>query len=155
FSRPRSIDPQLPGTVARAPATTHGTLGLLVAIAGLFFAFAGAAIETALSAAYNLAQVCGWPWGENQHPRTAARFAVAWLAVFVVGTLIVLTGADPVQIVEYSIVFSVIVLPFTYFPVLMVARDKRIMGEHANGRFSSALGWVYLVVIAVAATGAP
>jgi manganese transport protein len=154
FFAPRSIDPQLPGTVAMAPAALHGTLGLLLAIGGLFFAFAGAAIETALSAAYNLAQFFGWPWGKSKPPRAAARFTVAWVAVFVCGTLIVLTGIDPVQVVEYSIVFSVVVLPFTYFPVLSVARDKRIMGEHANGRFSSALGWCYLGLITLAALAA-
>ena len=35
------------------------------------------------------------------------------------------TGIDPVCIVEYAIVFSVIILPFTYFPLLVIAGDKR------------------------------
>jgi manganese transport protein len=154
FFAVRSIDPQLPGAVALATATTHGSLGLLIALAGLFFAFAGAAIETALSSAYNLAQFAGWPWGKTKRPRDAPRFALAWVAVFCIGTLIVLTGIDPVQVVEYSIVFSVVVLPFTYFPVLMVARDKRIMREYANGRLGNALGWFYLFFIALAAAAA-
>jgi manganese transport protein len=38
--------------------------------------------------------------------------------------------------------------------VLMIARDKRIMGEHANGRFANALGWCYLVFITLAALAA-
>jgi Mn2+/Fe2+ NRAMP family transporter len=61
---------------------------------------------------------------------------------------------DPVQVVEYSIVFSVVVLPFSYFPVLMVAADKRIMGERANGRLANVLGWFYLVLITLAAAAA-
>jgi Mn2+/Fe2+ NRAMP family transporter len=127
---------------------------LLIAIAGMFFAFAGAAIETALSSAYNFAQFAGWPWGKSKRPRDAPRFALTWAAVFVVGTLIVMSGIDPVQVVEYSIVFSVVVLPFTYFPVLVVARDKRIMGTHANGRLSNVLGWFYLLFISAAALAA-
>jgi manganese transport protein len=154
FFAPHSIDPELPGTVALAPAAAHGTLGLLLAIGGMFFAFAGAAIETALSSAYNLAQFAGWPWGKSKRPRDAARFTLAWLGVFVIGTGIVMSGIDPVQVVEYSIVFSVVVLPFTYFPVLVVARDKRIMGMHANGHFSNILGWFYLLFITLAALAA-
>jgi manganese transport protein len=149
-----AIEPKLPGTVALAPASTHGSPGLLIAIAGMFFAFAGAAIETALSSAYNFAQFAGWPWGKSKRPRDAPRFALTWAAVFVVGTLIVMSGIDPVQVVEYSIVFSVVVLPFTYFPVLVVARDKRIMGTHANGRLSNVLGWFYLLFISAAALAA-
>jgi Mn2+/Fe2+ NRAMP family transporter len=63
-----------------------------------------------------------------------------------------MTGVDPVGVVEYSIVFSVVILPFTYFPVLVIARDKELMGEeHANGRFANAVGWFYLAVLTLAA----
>jgi manganese transport protein len=154
FFGPRQIDPQLPGTAALAPALAFGQAGLYAALLALFFAIGGAAIETNLSAAYNLAQFFGWPWGKHKRPREAGRFTLAWIATFVVATLIVLTGVDPVQVVEYSIVFSVVVLPFSYFPVLMVAADKRIMGERANGRLANVLGWFYLVLITLAAAAA-
>jgi Mn2+/Fe2+ NRAMP family transporter len=154
FFAPRTIDPQLPGSAVLATGQVYGRLGVLAGICGMFFAFAGAAIETALSAAYNLAQFAGWPWGKHKRPRDAGRFTLTWAAVFVVGMLVVMTGTDPIQVVEYSIVFSVVVLPFTYFPVLMVARDKRIMGVHANGGLANALGWFYLIFITAAALAA-
>jgi manganese transport protein len=154
YFSPHQIDPQLPGTAALSASSAFGKIGLYTALLGMFFAFAGAAIETALSGAYNLAQFAGWPWGKDKRPRDAGRFALGWIATFVAGTAIVMTGVDPVQVVEYSIVLSVVVLPFTYFPVLMVARDKRIMGEHANGRFSNILGWFYLVTITLTALAA-
>jgi Mn2+/Fe2+ NRAMP family transporter len=151
---PRGIEPQLPGTAVLAPASAFGTLGLVIAMLGLFFAFSGAAIETALSGAYNLAQFAGWPWGKAKRPRAAARFTLSWIAIFCAAMLIVMTGIDPVQVVEYSIILSVVVLPFTYFPVLMVARDKRVMGQHANGMLANTLGWFYLVAITLAALAA-
>jgi len=154
FFAPRHVDPQLPGTAALSTAHAYGRLGLYLALLGMFFAFAGAAIETALSGAYNLAQFAGWPWGKEKRPRDAGRFALSWIVVFIGGTLIALTGVDPVQVVEYSIVFSVVVLPFSYFPVLMVANDRRIMGKHANGPIAKALGWFYLVLITLAALAA-
>jgi Mn2+/Fe2+ NRAMP family transporter len=151
---PRGIEPQLPGTAAMAASVVFAKIGLAIAGLGLFFAFAGAAIETALSAAYNLAQFAGWPWGKSKRPREAARFSLAWVAVFVAATAVVMTGVDPVQVVEVSIVFSVVVLPLTYLPVLLVARDRKVMGEHANGWFANVLGWLYLVAITVAAVAA-
>ncbi|HEX6707120.1 MAG TPA: divalent metal cation transporter [Albitalea sp.] len=154
FFGPQDIEPQLPGTAALAPAHTLGRVGLYVGLLGLFFAFGGAAIETALSGAYNLAQFAGWPWGKFKKPREAGRFALSWIAIFIGAALIVATGVDPVKVVEYSIVFSVVVLPFTYFPVLMVAQDKRIMGPHANGAAGNALGWFYLVLLTLAALAA-
>ena len=154
FFAPRQIDPQLPGTAALSAAMAYGQPGLYVALLGLFFAIAGAAIETNLSAAYSIAQFFGWPWGKYRRPRETGRFTLTWLVVFAGATLVVLTGVNPVQVVEYSIVFSVVVLPFSYFPVLMVAGDDRIMGRHANGMLANALGWFYLVLITLAAVAA-
>ena len=51
--------------------------------------------------------------------------------------LIVLTGINPVEITEYSVVFAVVALPMTYLPILMIAGDRSFMGEHANGRISA------------------
>ena len=44
FFGPRHVEPQVPGVVATSAAAQFGTVGLLVAILGMFFAFAGAAI---------------------------------------------------------------------------------------------------------------
>ncbi|HZS08731.1 MAG TPA: hypothetical protein VFD58_28105 [Blastocatellia bacterium] len=57
-------------------------------------------------------------------------------------------------VVEYSIVFSVVILPLTYLPTLVAANDEALMGPFVNGRLAKALGWFYLVVISVAALGA-
>ncbi len=154
FFGPRHIEPQVPGLVATSAAVRFGVAGLLIAIGGMFFAFAGAAIETGLCSAYNIAQFFGWPWGKFRPPREASRFTLSWIAVLALATLVVQTGVDPVTIVEYSIVFSVVILPFTYLPLLLVASDERLMGEHANGPLAKALGWLYLFIVTVAALAA-
>ena len=154
FFGPRHVEPQLPGVVATSAAAHFGVAGLLIAIGGMFFAFAGAAIETALSAAYGIAQFFGWPWGRFRPPREASRFTIAWLAVFALATAVILTGVDPVSVVEYSIVFSVVILPLTYLPLLLVAGDRRVMGGYANGPIARALGWLYMGVVTVAALAA-
>lgn len=149
--QPLKIEPQLPGTAALAPALVFGKWGLILGLLGMFFAFSGAAIENALTGAYNFAHFFGWSWGKFRVPKDAPRFHLAWMIIFILATLIVLTGVDPVQVVEYSIIFAVVILPLTYFPMLLVARDEDEMGHFKNGRLANALGWFYLIVITAAA----
>jgi Mn2+/Fe2+ NRAMP family transporter len=151
---PAGVEPEAPGTAVLGPAAAFGRLGVALALGGMFFAFSGAAVETALSSAYETAQFFGWPWGKWRAPKKAARFSLTWIVVLVAAALVVETGVDPVAVVEYSIVFSVVILPLTYFPLLVAARDRRYMGEHANGLVSDALGWLYFAVITVAAVSA-
>ena len=65
-----------------------------------------------------------------------------------------LTGVDPVQLTEYAVIFSVVALPLTYLPILLVANDRAYMGSHANGRVANILGIGYFVVILVVAVSA-
>ena len=43
-----------------------------------------------------------------------------------------LTAVDPIMVTEFSVVFSAVALPLTYFPILVVANDPDYMGEHAT-----------------------
>jgi Mn2+/Fe2+ NRAMP family transporter len=117
----------------------------------MLFAIAGAAAETSMAGAYNYAQYFRLPWGRAKPLRAAPRFNLAWAAMLLAGMLIMLTGVDPVNLVEYSVIFSAIVLPFTYWPILDVARNRESMGKHANSPVINVLGWIFLVLISVAA----
>jgi manganese transport protein len=151
---PRHIDPQLPATVALQAAVPFGKIGLLLALAGMFFAFAGAAIETCLSSSYCVSQFFGWEWGRYKGKAEAPRFTIAWLFTFTIALAIVLTGVGPLDLVEYAVVSSIIVLPLTYLPLLLIANDTKFMGVHRNGRFANILGWSFFVIITIAATAA-
>jgi len=150
----RHIDPQLPATVALQAAIPFGKVGLMLALAGMFFAFAGAAIETCLSNGYCVAQFFGWEWGRYKGKAEAPRFTVAWLTTFAIALAIVLTGVGPLDLVEYAVISSILVLPLTYFPLLLVASDRKYMGQHVNGVFANLMGWLYFVIITVAALAA-
>jgi manganese transport protein len=148
---PLGVEPGDLGTVALPAQGAFGETGLLLALGGMMFCVGGAAIDSSFSAAYNLAQFLGWEWGRYRGPRKAPRFTVAWLVFLLLAVSIVLTGINPVEITEYSVVFAVVALPMTYLPILMIARDPDFMGKHVNGRISSALGWLYFAVIVVLA----
>jgi manganese transport protein len=151
---PSHIDPQMPGTVALQAAIPFGKVGLFLALAGMFFAFAGAAIETCLSSSYSIAQFFGWEWGRYRGKAEAPRFTIGWLGTFVISLAIVLMGVEPLQLVEYAIVSSIVVLPLTYLPLLLIANDSKYMGRYANGRLANILGWTFFVIIVIAAVAA-
>jgi manganese transport protein len=114
----------------------------------------GAAIDTVFSGAYNVAQFLGWEWGKYRTPAGAPRFTIAWVVMLVLGFLVVVTGVDPILVTEISVIFSVVALPLTYAPILLVANDRAYMGRHVNGRLANAFGLFYLAVIVVIAVAA-
>jgi manganese transport protein len=131
-----------------------GTVGLIVAILGFVAVTFGAALETTLSSGYTLSQFFGWPWGKMVRPARASRFHLTMIVSLLIGLGILLTGVDPVQVTEISVVFSAIALPLTYLPILIIANDPQYMGEETNGKASNFFGLIYLVIILVAAVAA-
>ena len=151
---PQGISAELLGTVALVAQAPLGQLGLILALVGMLFAISGAAIDSAFAGAYSVAQFFGWEWGKYRHNAGAPRFTLAWLVMLVLGFAIVLTGVDPILVTELSVIFSVVALPLTYLPILLVANDRAYMGEHRNGVVANVFGTFYLVVVLVIAVAA-
>jgi len=74
--------------------------------------------------------------------------------IFALALLVVITGYDPVKLTEYSVIFSVVALPLTYLPILLIANDRAYMGSHANGRIANVFGVVYFAIILLVAVAA-
>jgi Mn2+/Fe2+ NRAMP family transporter len=140
--------------VALPIAVALGKLGLAAAILAFFACTFGAAMETGLSSAYVVSQYFGWPWGKLLRPRQAARFHTVLLVSVLLGVAALLTTVNPVQLTEYMLVFSAVVLPLTYLPILVVANDRGYLGDRVNGRLANAVGLVFLVLVVVAAVAA-
>jgi len=153
---PRGISPEFLGTPPLAAEHVLSQAGLLLALVGILFAVGGAAIETSFSGAYNLAQFFGWKWGKKERPAGASRFTLSWLVIFALALLVVMTGYDPVKLTEYSVIFSVVALPLTYLPILLVANDHAYMGANVNGKLANFLGGLYfLLILAIAVAAIP
>jgi manganese transport protein len=148
------ISPEHLGSIALGAQQPLGKVGLLLALVGILFAVGGASIDTVFSGAYNLAQYFGWEWGRYRTSARAPRFTLTWFVLLVLGALIVETGVDAVVLTEYAVVFSVVALPLTYVPILLVANDDAYMGRYKNGRLANVIGSLYLVVITAVALSA-
>jgi Mn2+/Fe2+ NRAMP family transporter len=152
--QPRGIQVDTLGQIGLPVGQALGNLGLALVLLGFFAATFGAACETGLSVGYSIAQYLGWQWGKFVAPLQAARFHTVVLLSSIAGVGLLLTTADPIQLTEYSVVFSAVALPLTYFPILVVANDRTYMQRHVNGRLSNTLGTAYLVIVLVAALAA-
>jgi Mn2+/Fe2+ NRAMP family transporter len=151
---PRAIEVSSLSQVVLPVAEAGGKLALAVILVGVVAATFGAALETALSSGYTVAQFLGWSWGKFRRPAQAARFHLTMIICLLVGGAVLATGVDPIAVTEYSVVFSAIALPLTYLPILIVANDPAYMGKHVNGRAFNAVSLVYLALILVASLAA-
>lgn len=126
-----------------------GKTGLAILYLGMFAAIFSAALETALSSGYTIAQYLGWQWGKFVRPREAPRFHLVVIVSMLMAVGIVLTTLDPIKVTEYSIVLAAAALPLTYFPILIVANDRAYMGDKVNSRPLNAIAFAYLVLLTV------
>jgi len=79
--------------------------------------------------------------------------AIVLLSI-IFGAGLVLTTVDPVKVTEYSLVFSAVALPLTYFPILVIANDRDYLGDRVNARWVNAIASLYLGIVIVAAVAA-
>lgn len=148
---PHGIFPELLSTTVMAGAFPFGQKALILALMGTMACLAGAAVETALSGAYNACQFFNLRWGKNQPAKAVPAYTLAWIGMFVLAWLIAASGLRPLQLVDISIIFGMVVLPVTYYPVLRVAADKDVMGKHVNRKLDTIVGTIFLLLITVAA----
>jgi manganese transport protein len=151
---PMGIEVDNLGQVGLPVAVAGGKILIGVAMLGFVAATFGAGLETGLSCGYAISQYFGWQWGKYVRPREAARFHAVLLLSLLTAVAAVLTTIDPVKITEYSVVFSAVALPLTYFPILVIANDADYMGDDVNGRTSNFLASVFLVLIVIASVAA-
>ena len=151
---PKGIYPVLLSTTNLAGALPLGRAGLLLGLAGTLACLTGAAIETAMAAGYTACQIYDLPRGKKLRPGEAPVFTALWAGTLAVGVLAVLVGVRPLTLVNLSVVFGMVLMPMTYYPILRTAMDKSVMGRNVNRKIDTVLGGVMLVLITVAAAAA-
>jgi Mn2+/Fe2+ NRAMP family transporter len=151
---PRGIVPQILSSAVMTSAVPFGRTALVLSLLGTIACLGGAAVETALSDAYNLCQFFNFEWGKNRPVKEVPVFAASWMAMFVVALVIAMTGVRPLKLVNISIIFGMVIMPLTYYPILRAAADKNVMGRHVNSRIDTIVGAIFLVLITLAAAAA-
>jgi manganese transport protein len=154
FFQSGQINPEFIHTTALEALIPFGQAGVLLLLLGMLFSIGGAVVETSFAGAYNLSQYMGWKWGKNLNPLSVPHFTLSWLAILVAAFAIIITGFDPINLTEYAVIFSVVVMPLTYLPILLVARDEKVMGKYKNKSWNNVLAWIFFVIIVIVSIAA-
>jgi NRAMP (natural resistance-associated macrophage protein)-like metal ion transporter len=126
---------------ARALLPLAGPQAQLLFGVGLFGASLLAATIMPLSTSYAICEAFGWESGISKNFREAPVFMGLFTLLVVVGALIVLSPSVPlIPVILVSQNVNGLLLPIVLVFILKLAGDRRIMGEHANGRFSQVVG---------------
>jgi Mn2+/Fe2+ NRAMP family transporter len=98
-----------------------------------------------------MAGLLGKTTGFSRSPREAPVFYGLVLLGTIGGTALSVIGVNPIRLlVVVAVINGVAAAPFLVLTML-IADDKRIMGEYANGKVARVLGWATTALMAAAA----
>jgi NRAMP (natural resistance-associated macrophage protein)-like metal ion transporter len=103
------------------------------------------------SAAYGIAEAAGWHEGLAQRLNHAKGFYGVIALATLIGLALNLLGVNPIAALVYTAIINGIVAVPLLVLILLIANNRAIMGEHANGRIANAVGIVTTLLMGVAA----
>lgn len=106
------------------------------------------------SSAYAISESIGKRQGLNSKLKQASAFYGVIIISMALGLAMNFLGINPIKALIYSAVLNGIVAPVILVLILLIARNKHIMGEWKNGKTSASLGWFLAAMMAVAGVAA-
>jgi NRAMP (natural resistance-associated macrophage protein)-like metal ion transporter len=101
------------------------------------------------SASYALSESFGWKEGLYRKFKQAHAFYAVIIVSMLVGLLSNFIGLDPIRALIYSAVANGLVAPIVLVLIVLLARNKKIMGEHAISKFTQGLGWLIVSIMTI------
>ena len=103
-----------------------------------------------LTSAYAMCEAFGWEAGLD-HRWTEARAFYGLLAFFVgfAALFLLIPGLPLIAVMFLSQVFDGLLLPIILVFVMLLTRDRRLMGELVSGRWASMFGWTVTIALGV------
>jgi Mn2+/Fe2+ NRAMP family transporter len=102
------------------------------------------------SAAYALGEAFGWPTGLSRLPRDAKAFYGTIAVATLIGIFINFIDIDPIKALFWSAVLNGVVAVPLMAVIMIMARQKRVMGAFIVPRPLWAMGWLSTGVMATA-----
>ncbi len=103
------------------------------------------------SAAYAVAETCGWRYGLYRRFSRAKAFYVTIAAVVLVGCALNFVGViSPIKALVYSAALNGVVAP-PLIVLLLICNNRTIVGARVNGLWSNLLGWITVLLMGPAA----
>jgi len=108
----------------------------------------------AASSSYAIAESFKWREGLYRPWRQAMAFYSVIIVSMLIGLGLNFVGLDPIKALIYSAVANGLVAPVVLMFIVLIASNKRIMGEWVNSKLSTAIGWTVVLLMTVAGAAA-
>jgi Mn2+/Fe2+ NRAMP family transporter len=139
---PAGIHVETAADAARALGPLAGDQARLLFGVGLFGASLLAATVMPLSTSYAICEAFGWESGISKDFREAPVFMGLFTLLLVIGAVVVLLPGVPlIPLILISQNVNGLLLPIVLVFILRLAADRGVMGDAANGRITTLLGW--------------
>ena len=104
----------------------------------------------AASGAAGLAGLLNKSWGLEKSPRRAPLFYALLGVGIVVGTILSIVSTNPIGLLVLSAIVNGIAAGPFLIVIMLISRNREIMGEYRNGRLSAILGWATTGLMCIA-----
>jgi NRAMP (natural resistance-associated macrophage protein)-like metal ion transporter len=105
------------------------------------------------SCAYAIAEGAAWRGSLNQRPRRAKKFYVVLAVAMALGVALTFAGFDAIKLLFTAAVVNGVLAPPLILIVLLLTRDRGVMGDAVNSPLMALCGWTALAVMVFAAVG--
>jgi NRAMP (natural resistance-associated macrophage protein)-like metal ion transporter len=105
------------------------------------------------SCAYAIAEAAAWRGSLDRRPRRAKKFYIVLAVAMALGIALNYAGLNAIKLLFTTAVINGVLAPPLILIVLMLTRDRTVMGHAVNSRTVAFLGWLTFAVMVVAALG--
>ena len=103
------------------------------------------------SLSYMFCEAFGWKEGLDNKFNEARPFYIIIAISLIVGLSLEYIGISPIQALIYSAILYGLTAPVLIAIILYISNNKKIMGEHTNGKTSNILGIITFLLMTAAA----
>jgi NRAMP (natural resistance-associated macrophage protein)-like metal ion transporter len=105
------------------------------------------------SCAYAIAEASAWRGSLDRRPRRAKKFYLVLAVAIALGVGLNYAGLNAVRLLFTTAVINGVLAPPLILIVLLLTRDRKVMGDAVNTPLLAFLGWLTFVVMTAAALG--
>ena len=145
---PRHIAVTSAKEAAQALAPLAGNYATVLFALGLLSASLLSAAVLPLTSSYAICEAFGWEAGVDRTWSEAPVFnGLYTFIIFLAAAVILLPGVNLIAVMLVSQVVNGMMLPFLLIFMIRIINDRRIMGDHVNGRLLNWVAWATIVVV--------
>jgi NRAMP (natural resistance-associated macrophage protein)-like metal ion transporter len=106
------------------------------------------------ASAYAISESIGKRQGLNSKLKQGSAFYGVIIISMILGMIMNFLGLNPIKALIYAAVLNGIVAPVIIVLILLLARNKHIMGEWKNGKATAGIGWLLTGVMTISGLAA-